>query len=166
VLDSGGSCLIQAPGGRVGHSGYSLSEDGSTAFIYFNGFFYGIINQEGGRIMLDQNGNSSDEEEEALDGFVFSRDDSAEVNEYDLSDLVGVWKDDKGTTLSIDIDALEYSYQARLSSGTGTIGNDEDGLGWFIYSEGKAYAVLAEDGSLSFLGEDPIFAESTFTREE
>ncbi len=157
------SYTLRRTNGRVGNAGYSAS--GSKIFIYFNGFLNEIVETEPGKFYLVQNGRSADDDAESLDGIIFTRDDSVSVGEFTLSDVDGVWASDEGTLLTIDTSAMEYTYNSESGAGTGTVNNEDNGMGWYLFADDKAYLIPAQDGTLSFQTEDPDLA-GTFVRQD
>ena len=157
------SYTLRKPNGRIGSAEYYVFD--GKIFIYFNGFLNEIVEMESGKFHLYQNGRSADDEAESLDGAVFTRDDSASVGEFALSDIDGTWTNEYGTVLTIDTSAREYRYNSDSGAGTGTVNDEANGMGWYLYADGRAYILPAEDGTLSFQTEDPDLA-GTFVRQD
>ena len=165
LLDSNSSSyILRKSNGRTGSSGYTVSEDRKSLFLFFNGFLYNVLGQDDGTIILNQNGHAADEKAESMDEYVFVRDDSVSMKDFDLSDVNGTWENENGVAVTIDVPAREYRYSCETGVGTGTLANAEDGRGWYLFCDGFAFLILKEDGSLIFETEDPLFGGSVFVK--
>ena len=99
---------------------------------------------------------------ENIDHFTFRRSSDARIDLWELSDLSGVWQNALGETLVIDADRMAYLSYTRLSMGSGTIGDDQDGKGPYLAMNGRIYlspgldkdrfTLLGQDADGSFSG--------------
>lgn len=121
--------------GRTGQGPYDAAADVPT--IDFDGFLYDFILRDDGVLLPNQNGSGGDAE--SIDHFTFRRSSDAWINLWELSDLSGVWQNALGETLVIDADRMAYLSYTRLSMGSGTIGDDQDGKGPYLAMNGRIY---------------------------
>ena len=154
-------CVIRTPYGRIGQSSYTPEE----GYFSFDGFIYDLQAVDPDTFSLRQNGHSIDEENESLDGYVFKRTDLAGIRAYDKSVFSGNWVNEIGTHITLNMDAMEYDTRSENGAGNGTIGDEGDGKGLFIFRDGKSYLILNDDGTLSIDSTDPDFTNTTFVRE-
>ena len=52
-----------------------------------------------------------------------------------------------------------------MSVHNGTINDENDGRGFFLYMHGFVFAILHDDGTLSFEGDDPDVCGTVFVKE-
>ena len=121
--------------GRTGQGPYDAAADVPT--IDFDGFLYDFILRDDGVLLPNQNGSGGDAE--SIDHFTFRRSSDARIDLWELSDLSGVWQNALGETLVIDADRMAYLSYTRLSMGSGTIGDDQDGKGPYLAMNGRIY---------------------------
>lgn len=140
------SYVLQKANGRIGTARYLPSE----AYFDFNRFIYDIIPQDDGSIFLYRNGSPADDSEESMDGYFFRPSDKDDITVYELEDLLGTWVADNGTELSLDMETMEYNMVYENGVRSGTIGNEDDGRGYFLFVDDYAFFILDEDGSLRF----------------
>ena len=98
----------------------------------------------------------------SIDHFTFRRSSDARIDLWELSDLSGVWQNALGETLVIDAVRMAYLSYTRLSMGSGTIGDDQDGKGPYLAMNGRIYlspgldkdrfTLLGQDADGSFSG--------------
>ncbi|MBP5248428.1 MAG: hypothetical protein J6Z46_00310 [Lachnospiraceae bacterium] len=154
-------CVIRTPYGRIGHCSYTPEE----GYFYFDGFIYDLQAVDPDTVSLRKNGHSRDETEESLDGYVFKRTDLPGIRAYDRAVFDGNWVNEIGTHLTLNMDTMEYDVHSESGAANGTIGDEDNGKGLFIFRDGKSYLILNDDGSLTVITEDPDFANTTFVRE-
>ena len=153
-----GRYTYQTFSGRTGQGPYDAAADVPT--IDFDGFLYDFILRDDGVLLPNQNGSGGDVE--SIDHFTFRRSSDARIDLWELSDLSGVWQNALGETLVIDADRMAYLSYTRLSMGSGTIGDDQDGKGPYLAMNGRIYlspgldkdrfTLLGQDADGSFSG--------------
>ncbi len=100
----------------------------------------------------------------ALDGVWFNSDD--DLMSWDIIDMDGVWQDAEGETLVIDRNRMEYLACTSEMFRTGTIYDNYDGKGLYLYLNGYAYVCPGTDGfsfTLAFEPSEYEEANGTFT---
>ena len=112
--------------------------------------------------MRDRRREDHSGDAENIDHFTFRRSSDARIDLWELSDLSGVWQNALGETLVIDADRMAYLSYTRLSMGSGTIGDDQDGKGPYLAMNGRIYlspgldkdrfTLLGQDADGSFSG--------------
>lgn len=152
--------LLETASGRIGKGEY-VAESGQ---IGFNKFIYDLNVQEDGSIRLRRNGSPANEEEN-LDGAVFSPVEQPDIEPYEIISLSGSWVNEQGAHLTLDIDAMEYKWNSEHGAGVGTLFDDFDGRGLFIALDGGSAIVLRSDGTMIIETEDPDFKGTVFSRE-
>ena len=111
----------------------------------FDGFLYDFELSEDG-LVLRQNGYSTDESVESLDGMVFTYDGNNAVYVPDIEAIEGYWANNEGESLYIeasDSTYAAYSYDGSVIAGN--VGDNHDGKGLYLYLNGKAYVSLSLD---------------------
>ena len=79
------------------------------------------------------------------------------VYEYDISMLDGTWINEDGTTVTIDSGSMEYNLNSETTVGTGTISDEHDGRGLYLFSDGYVYFIY-DGGSLYFDTDEDDFS--------
>ncbi len=153
--------VLKKANGRIGRGSYTPSE----GYLYFNRFIYDIGTQPDGSFKLRRNGSPADDSEESMDGFVFETSALTDIPVYDISLLNGTWVSESGTTVTIDTEIMEYGIHSESGSGSGTISNDEDGRGLYLFTDGASFVILSEDGTLSFETNDKDLDGEIFRQE-
>jgi len=153
--------VLKMANGRIGRGNYTPSE----GYLGFNRFIYDIEMQLDGSFKLRRNGSPADDSEESMDGFVFVTSPLTDVPEYDTSLLNGTWVSESGTTVTIDTETMEYGIHSESGAGSGTISNDGDGRGLYLFTDGASFVILNEDGTLSFESNDEDLAGEIFRQE-
>lgn len=153
-----GRYTYQTFSGRTGQGPYNAAADVPT--IDFDGFLYDFILRDDGVLLPNQNGSGGNAE--SINHFTFRRSSDARIDLWELSDLSGVWQNALGETLVIDADRMAYLSYTRLSMGSGTIGDDQDGKGPYLAMNGRIYlspgldkdrfTLLGQDADGSFSG--------------
>ena len=161
LIPSENSYIFRKADGRVGRGTYTVNNSQLT----YDRFIYDIVKDGDDKFFLDQNGSSTNDSAESLDGYVFTRSDGAEITEYDNDLLDGVWVSDTGTRLEIDMDISEYRVSHENGSGMGTVFDNADGKGVYLFTDDFAYVIWNDQDNIAFESSDPVYANTTFTRE-
>ncbi len=151
--DDGRSVLYfdSAEGCYLYHSHYgstgrgAFSDESGKPMIDFCGFLYDLYLSDDGVLQLDRNGSDGGKTPD-LSGENFRRDDETQLTEWQLADLDGIWQNEAGETIAIDAANREYSACSPDYASSGTIGDDEDGRGPYLFDNGnRAYLCPAAD---------------------
>lgn len=127
-------------GGRVGDGPYR-SIDGEP-FIEFDSFLYNVVSAGEDTLTLRQNGSG---DAESLDGWEFTRVGSVTAFIPDAEDYNGTWISTDGVTMEINMAEHVCNYTSETSVGQGSINDDYDGKGRYIYLDGqRCYMILNE----------------------
>ena len=126
--------------GRVGFGPFEVVDD--RPMIEYDGFYYDFEADSGGFI-LRQNGAS---DRAGLDGAHFGPGES-DVYAPELSTLDGIWQDALGETLVIDTGRMEYLAYSPDGMTGGTIRDGGDGLGVYLFLNGRGYFAVSPDGN-------------------
>ena len=88
-------------------------------------------------------------------------------NDDDISKaLEGVWADDAGNLIHFLPDESAYVLKkANGRIGSGTINNEYDGRGLYLFTDGASFVILSEDGTLSFETNDKDLDGEIFRQE-
>ena len=124
--------------GRVGRGDYT--EDAGKPMLDYDNFNYDLLSVDGG-LTLRQNGSS---DREGLDGAHFGQGES-ELYEWPIDELDGVWQDALGETLVIDSGRMEYLAYSKDGMTSGTLADQVDGKGIYLFLNGYAYVCLSDD---------------------
>lgn len=140
--------------GLGGRGEFAVSEASGRPMITFNGFLYHFLLRDDGVLLPQQNGEGSSGELD-LDGHTFRRDDEAEITEWDVSNWDGMWQNVLGETIVIDSSLMEYIACSPDYSMSGTINDEGEGMGLYLYDNGtRAYLCPGGDGnSFAIFGE-------------
>ena len=161
LIPSEDSYIFRKADGRVGRGTYDVR----NSQLSYDRFIYDIVKDGDDKFILDQNGSSTNDSAESLDGYVFTRSDGAEIAEYDNDLLDGVWVSDTGVRLEIDMDISEYNVSHETGSGMGTVFDNADGKGVYLFTDDFAYVIWNDQDNIAFESSDPVYANTTFTRE-
>ena len=147
-FDSADGCyLYHSPYGSTGRGVFS-NESGKP-MIDFCGFLYDFYLNDDGVLQLNRNGSDGGKTPD-LSGEKFRRDEEAQISEWQLADLDGTWQNEAGETIVIDAANREYSACSPDYVSSGTIGDDEDGRGPYLFDNGnRAYCPAADSGSFA-----------------
>ena len=116
--------------------------------IEFNGFLYDFLLRDNGILLPRQNGESGNDADYSIDCFTFRRNDEAELLMWDDSNWDGVWQNTVGETIVIDTSRGQYIAVSPNSYSGGTAGNNNDGMGYYLYDNGdRAYICAGSDGN-------------------
>lgn len=141
----GGYYVYRSSSGYGGRGEFSMVEDVGKAVIDFNGFLYDFRMRDNGMLLLNQNGAGDGYN---IDNTVFSRDGEARIIEWDVGDWAGMWQNALGETIVIDAASMEYNGYSENYAINGTIGDDNNGMGLYLYDSGsRAYLCPSEDGN-------------------
>lgn len=149
-VDDDGNQLVIAPDtgtydyrtwyGRVGFGTFGVIDD--RPLIDYDGFYYDF-EPDGDGFILRQNGAS---DRAGLDGARFGPGES-DVYAAELSTLDGIWQDALGETLVIDTGRMQYLAYAPDGMSGGTIRDEGDGLGVYLFLNGRGYFAVSPDGN-------------------
>ena len=132
--------------GRGGQGAF-CEVDGKP-MIEFNGFLYDFLLRDDGVLLPRQNGESADDEDYSISFFTFCRDDEAEFLMWDDSNWDGMWQNAVGETIVIDTLRGQYIAASPNHYFSGTAGNNNDGMGYYLYDNGeRAYICASGDGN-------------------
>ena len=124
-----------------------FTDETGKPMINYAGFLYDFYLREDGVLLPNQNGEGGSDTS-SIDHHTFRRDDEAELAVWALEDLNGMWQNAAGETIVIDAALGEYTAQAPRYSASGTIGDERQGQGPYLYDNGaRAYLCPAPDGS-------------------
>ena len=126
--------------GRVGFGPFEVVDD--RPVIEYDGFYYDF-EADGDGFLLRQNGAS---DRAGLDGARFGPGES-DVYAPELTTLDGIWQDALGETLVIDTDRMEYLAYSPDGMTGGTICDGGDGLGVYLFLNGRGYFAVSPDGN-------------------
>ena len=127
-----------------GGQGTLWEEDGKP-MMAFNGFRYDFLLRDDGVLLPRQNGDSEDF---SIDSYTFSRNDEVDFMVWDDSVWDGVWQNALGETIVIDTSRGQYISVSPNSYSGGTAGNNNDGMGYYLYDNGdRAYICAGSDGN-------------------
>jgi len=149
----GGYYAYRAYWGLGGRGEFSESESGEP-MIDFNGFLYDFLLRDDGVLLPNQNG---DGDGLAIHRHTFLRDDAAEIVEWGTDNWDGMWQNALGETIVINTELMQYIACSPDYLMSGTIGDDGEGLGLYLYDNGgRAYLCAGGDGnSFTLSGEYP-----------
>ena len=132
--------------GRGGQGAF-CEVDGKP-MIEFNGFLYDFLLRDDGVLLPRQNGESADDKDYSISFFTFCRDDEAEFLMWDDSNWDGMWQNAVGETIVIDTLRGQYIAASPNHYSSGTAGNNNDGMGYYLYDNGeRAYICASGDGN-------------------
>ena len=132
--------------GRGGQGAF-CEVDGKP-MIEFNGFLYDFLLRDDGVLRPRQNGESADDKDYSISFFTFCRDDEAEFLMWDDSNWDGMWQNAVGETIVIDTSRGQYIAVSPNTYSGGTAGNNNDGMGYYLYDNGeRAYICASGDGN-------------------
>ena len=78
----------------------------------------------------------------------FLRDDEAEIVEWDKSNWDGMWQNALGETIVIDSSLMQYIACSPDYSMSGTMNDEGEGMGLYLYDNGtRAYLCPSDDGN-------------------
>lgn len=126
--------------GRVGFGPFEVVDD--RPVIEYDGFYYDF-EADGDGFVLRQNGSS---DRAGLDGARFGPGES-DVYTHEMTTLDGVWQDALGETLVIDTGRMEYLAYSPDDMTGGTIRDGGDGLGVYLFLNGRGYFAVSPDGN-------------------
>ena len=106
--------------GLGGRGEFELSEASGRPMIFFNGLLYNFL----------------------------LRDDEAEIVEWDISNWDGMWQNALGETIVIDSSLMQYIACSPDYSMRGTMNDEGEGMGLYLYDNGtRAYLCPSDDGN-------------------
>ena len=126
----------------------AFSDVNGRPMIEFNGLLYGFLLRDDGVLLPDRNGESGNDSDYTINRFTFSRDDEAEFLMCDDSNWDGMWQNAAGETIVIDTSRGQYIAASPKHYSGGTVGNNNDGMGFYLYDNGeRAYICAGSDGN-------------------
>ena len=106
--------------GLGGRGEFELSEASGRPMIFFNGLLYNFL----------------------------LRDDEAEIVEWDISNWDGMWQNALGETIVINSSLMQYIACSPDYSMSGTMDDEGEGMGLYLYDNGtRAYLCPGDDGN-------------------
>jgi len=131
--------------GLGGRGEFELSEASGRPMIFFNGFLYNFLLRDDGVLLPNQNGEGSGL---TIHRHTFLRDDEAEIVEWDKSNWDGMWQNALGETIVIDSSLMQYIACSPDYSMSGTMNDEGEGMGLYLYDNGtRAYLCPSDDGN-------------------
>ena len=150
----GGYYIYRSYYGVGGRGEMSESTEDGKPMMTFNGFMYDFVLRSDGVLMPNQNGDG--------DGLnihrnTFKRDDTAKLAEWEANNWDGMWQNAVGETIVIDTADMIYTASSPDYSMDGTLGDEGEGMGLYLYdNEDRAYLCASEDGnSFTLSGQYP-----------
>lgn len=140
--------------GLGGRGAFFLSETDDRSAIEFNGFRYGLLLRGDGALLPDQNG---DGDGLTIHRNTFRRSEEAPIPYWTIGELDGVWQNAAGETIIISAARGEYDACSPAYCINGTVRDDGEGMGPYLYDNGaRAYLCMSADGnSFTVSGEYP-----------
>lgn len=124
-----------------------FTDETGKPMINYAGFLYDFYLREDGVLLPNQNGEGGSDTP-SIDHYTFCRDDEAELAIWTPEDLDGMWQNAAGETIVIDAALGEYTAHAQSYASSGTIGDEWQGQGPYLYDNGsRAYLCPAPDGN-------------------
>ena len=115
--------------------------------IKFNGFLYDFLLRDDGVLLPNQNGESADHAY-GIHRFTFRPDEEAEIVLWNDSNWDGMWQNAAGETIVIDTSIGQYISCSPDYYISGTLGDENEGMGLSLYDNGEhAYLCGSDDGS-------------------
>ena len=131
--------------GLGGRGEFELSEASGRPMIFFNGFLYNFLLRDDGVLLPNRNGEGSGL---TIHRNTFLRDDEAEIVEWDISNWDGMWQNALGETIVIDSSLMQYIACSPDYSMSGTMNDEGEGMGLYLYDNGtRAYLCPSDDGN-------------------
>ena len=101
--------------------------------------------RDDGVLLPNQNGEGSGL---TIHRHTFLRDDEAEIVEWDKSNWDGMWQNALGETIVIDSSLMQYIACSPDYSMSGTMNDEGEGMGLYLYDNGtRAYLCPSDDGN-------------------
>ena len=131
--------------GLGGRGEFELSEASGRPMIFFNGLLYNFLLRDDGVLLPNQNGEGSGL---TIHRHTFLRDDEAEIVEWDISNWDGMWQNALGETIVINSSLMQYIACSPDYSMSGTMNDEGEGMGLYLYDNGtRAYLCPSDDGN-------------------
>lgn len=161
-FDIDGGCYVyETYYGRTGRG--ELSEVDGRPMIEFDGFMYDFYVRGDSILLPNQNG---DGDAETINHFYFTRSDSGDVTEWELSNFDGAWQNALGETLVIDSSLMQYIACSPDMMSSGTLSDEYNGKGAYLYLNGYAYlctGITGDSFMLRFENSDSDGPDGTYT---
>lgn len=126
--------------GRIGSGEYGLVD--GVPMMDFDGFNYRFLLRDDGVLLPDRNGSS--DTAESIDRFTFRRSNDI-VENWDITDLEGMWQNALGEIILIDTDRMKYCAVSPDVMSSGTLVDKNDGKGPYLTLNGYAYIYPGRD---------------------
>ena len=126
--------------GRTGVG--DMNEYAGEAWLWYEDSNYDLI-PKGSGFTLKQDGSAGSG---AQNGVHFEKS-SREFPDISLETLDGIWQNASGETLVIDTSRQEFLYYSEKAADWGTMFNDEDGCGWYLFWDRDSFPCISEDGN-------------------
>ena len=131
--------------GLGGRGEFELSEASGRPMIFFNGLLYNFLLRDDGVLLPNRNGEGSGL---TIHRNTFLRDDEAEIVEWDKSNWDGMWQNALGETIVINSSLMQYIACSPDYSMSGTMDDEGEGMGLYLYDNGtRAYLCPGDDGN-------------------
>ena len=131
--------------GLGGRGEFELSEASGRPMIFFNGLLYNFRLRDDGVLLPNRNGEGSGL---TIHRNTFLRDDEAEIVEWDISNWDGMWQNALGETIVINSSLMQYIACSPDYSMSGTMNDEGEGMGLYLYDNGmRAYLCPGDDGN-------------------
>ena len=131
--------------GLGGRGEFELSEASGRPMIFFNGLLYNFLLRDDGVLLPNRNGEGSGL---TIHRNTFLRDDEAEIVEWDISNWDGMWQNALGETIVINSSLMQYIACSPDYSMSGTMDDEGEGMGLYLYDNGtRAYLCPGDDGN-------------------
>lgn len=131
--------------GLGGRGEFELSEASGRPMIFFNGLLYNFLLRDDGVLLPNRNGEGSGL---TIHRNTFLRDDEAEIVEWAISNWDGMWQNALGETIVIDSSLMQYIACSPDYSMSGTMNDEGEGMGLYLYDNGtRAYLCPGDDGN-------------------
>ena len=165
-----GKYILETANGRNGSGSLRFNSERGTYELSFNGADYALSLAEDDFdvLYLTLIGGTPAGNGETLDKKPFIYDMFTTEYENPASFYHGSWADDAGFTLNINSlheeEVPRFDYVSPKGSEEGILGNDEDGMGWYIpWNDSDGKACLIVDGydsnkNITFETDDPALA--------
>ena len=110
-----------------------------------NCFLYNFLLCDDGVLLPNRNGEGSGL---TIHRHTFLRDDEAEIVEWDKSNWDGMWQNALGETIVINSSLMQYIACSPDYSMSGTMDDEGEGMGLYLYDNGtRAYLCPGDDGN-------------------
>ena len=127
--------------GRTGRG--TFEEADGKPMIEFDGFMYDFYFSSN-ILRADRNGSG---DAESLEGLDFTIAENEDIVEFGPENYDGLWQNANGETLVFDSSLMQYISCSKAVLGSGTINDENDGKGLYLFLDERAYICPAPDGN-------------------